>query len=66
MEEFLNSDIAIAIAGAITALVAMGLLKGVNALIKSFKDSSNKLDDQAIPLLESIKESIEGSNKKGE
>lgn len=60
MEELLNSDIVTTGAGFVAGLLTAGLAFGARALIKSFKDSSNKLDDALIPLLESIAVALEG------
>jgi hypothetical protein len=60
MEDFLNSETATMIATFLAGVIATGLAWGSTALIKSFKASSNKVDDAFIPLLETLNNAIDG------
>lgn len=59
MEDFLNTETAAMIATFVAGVVATGLAWGSTALIKSFKASSNKVDDAFVPLLETLNKAIE-------
>jgi hypothetical protein len=54
MEEFLNGETAVMIATFLAGVFVTALTWGATALVKSFKASSNKLDDALIPVLEAI------------
>ena len=60
MEEFIKSDAAVMVATFLAGVVATALAWGTTALIKSFKASSNKLDDAFIPILETLNSAIDG------
>ena len=63
MESFMNSDLAITIVGAVLALLSATIVVVLTKLIKDIKDSENKLDDEALPLLESIRDAVEEAKK---
>lgn len=63
MEEFLNSELAMTLATFIAGMLVTGITWGASALAKSFKESSNKLDDKLIPLMEAIAEIKEKLDK---
>lgn len=58
MTDFLTSDLALTIATFLAGIIATLITLGTSALIKSFKSSSNKLDDAFIPVLEEIRDAL--------
>lgn len=60
MEELLNSETALVIGGFIAGIATTLIVKGLDALIENIKDSSNKLDDAALPILEDIRDALKG------
>lgn len=59
MEDILNSELVLQIVIFLAGLLSAGIVLGSRALIESFKKSSNKLDDQLIPLLEQVAAALE-------
>jgi len=64
MEEFLNSEAAVTVATFLAGVFVTAITWGAAALVKSFKASSNKLDDALIPVLEAIADLKEQVKKK--
>lgn len=60
MEEFLKSDTAVIIATFLAGVFTTALAWATTALVKSFKASSNKIDDAFIPILETLNSAIDG------
>lgn len=59
MEDFLNSEAFLNIVAFVAGALFAAVLMGVNKLIDSIKDSSNKWDDKFLPVLEAIKKALE-------
>lgn len=64
MEDLLNNDLVISLAAFLAGLLASAIVLGARVLIKSFERSSNKIDDQLIPLLEKIADALDSKDTK--